>query len=258
MQPQVNFKRYEKKYKLNARQMADIMPVIEEHMQLDQFGKHLICNIYFDTPDFELIRASIEKPKYKEKVRLRSYGVPGKEDMVFLELKKKFDKIVYKRRTSMTMEQAIEYLYQGKELENMSQIQKELDFAIKKYDISPAVYLSYERCAYFGKEQPELRLTIDENIRCRQKDLDLRKGSFGTQLLEENTYLMEIKIPGSMPLWLSRLLSEYEVFPASFSKYGTYYKNYILPQKSFGEAAVLPDETAKIYNNQMINRRAIC
>ncbi|MBO5372289.1 MAG: polyphosphate polymerase domain-containing protein [Lachnospiraceae bacterium] len=251
MQPQDTFKRYEKKYLLNAEKMQKLLPIIEEHMQLDEYGKHTICNIYLDTENFALIRESIEKPVYKEKLRLRSYGVPTDSDTVFLELKKKFDGIVYKRRIAMPLKQAMDYLYEGKELEQKGQIPKELDYAIQKYKVHPAVYLSYERRAYYGKEQADLRITFDENILCREEKLDLREGSFGTPLLEESESIMEIKIPGTMPLWLSKALSENEIFPFSYSKYGTYYKKYIIPQMLYNTKT----NTALWYKNY---RRVLC
>lgn len=236
MIPQETFKRYEKKYLLNEAQMQEFFPILNEYMVLDEYGRHTIYNIYFDTDDFELVRTSIEKPAYKEKLRLRSYGVPTDNDTVFLELKKKFDGIVYKRRIPIPMMSAISYLYDGKKLGSQGQIQSELEYAIEKYGLKPAVYLSYERMAYFGKEQNDLRITFDENILCRKEQLDLREGSFGMPLLGQGEKLMEIKIPETMPLWLAHALSECGIFPISFSKYGTYYKQYIIPQMSFGRS----------------------
>lgn len=260
MQPQETFERYEKKYLLNAQQKEKLLPVIEAYMQLDEYGRHTICNIYFDTDNFELIRSSIEKPVYKEKVRLRSYGIPTEEDTVFLELKKKFDGIVYKRRVPMSLRQATAYLYRGEEPEQKGQIQKELDFTVQKYQLKPKVYLSYERMAYFGKEQSDLRITFDENILCRAENLDLREGSFGEPLLEEAQQLMEIKIPGTMPLWLSRALSENQIFPFSYSKYGTYYKRHILPEMSFGSVALQNVGSRENRNrkNHFNHRRVTC
>lgn len=258
MQTQETFKRYEKKYLLNSEQIQNLMSVMDKYMTLDQYGKHTICNIYFDTENFELIRASIEKPTYKEKVRLRSYGVPGNEDNVFLELKKKYDKVVYKRRAQMQMWQAKQYLYEGEKPQKMGQIQKELDFVLDKYHLSPAVYLSYERRAFFGKEQKDLRITLDENILCRQEKLDLREGSFGTSILEEGQVLMEIKIPGSMPLWLSHALAENKIYPISFSKYGTYYKKHILPQMSFAGNLEFSHYQEKNKQRQIKHRSVTC
>lgn len=253
MQPQETFQRYEKKYLLNATQYEKLLPLIEEHMLLDQYGKHLICNIYFDTDNFDLIRTSVEKPVYKEKFRLRSYGVPSDEDTVFLELKKKYDGIVYKRRVPMLLNEATEYLYHGNKPGNMGQIHKELDFTVQKYKLQPAVYLSYERMAYYGKEQADLRVTFDCNITARRELLDLQKGSFGTSLIKESEYLMELKIPESIPLWLSRALSENSIFPVSFSKYGTYYTRYIIPKMSFHTIS-----GNSLCKKEMIHRRAVC
>lgn len=225
------FQRYEKKYILNPRQLEAIDTYLQKEMEMDQYGKHMICNIYFDTKDYEVIRSSIEKPAYKEKLRLRSYGIPKPGDQVFLELKKKYQGIVYKRRVPMTLKTAEEYLYRGNYPKENSQILREVDFAFKRNRIVPGAYLSYERIALFGKEDENLRITFDNNILCRQTSLYLEKGSYGVPLFTSGETLMEIKIPGSMPLWMSRLLSELEIFPVSFSKYGTFYKEYMMGAK---------------------------
>lgn len=222
------FKRYEKKYILTQNQFHGLMITLNQSMTMDQYGKHKICNIYYDTLDYELIRTSLEKPEYKEKVRLRSYGVPTEEDTVFLELKKKFDGVVYKRRAAMTLREADTYLKEQVRPKQDSQILRELDYTIQRYDLKPAIYLSYDRIAYYGNENPELRVTFDTNIRGRSFALDLSQGSFGTNVLDKDLVLMEVKIPGAMPVWMSGLFSRLNIFPVSFSKYGTYYKKYIL------------------------------
>lgn len=224
------FKRYEKKYSLTQAQFHQLMGYLNQSMTMDHYGKHKICNVYYDTLDYELIRTSLEKPEYKEKVRLRSYGVPSGEDTVFLELKKKFDGVVYKRRASMTLSEAEAYLGERiKPLED-SQILHELDYAIRRYDLKPAVYLSYDRIAYYGNETPELRVTFDTNITGRSFALDLSQGSFGSSVMEKGMVLMEVKIPGAIPVWMSRVFSNLDIFPITFSKYGAYYKRYILKQ----------------------------
>lgn len=224
------FKRYEKKYMLTREQYNQLMSSLITKMCPDSYGKHTICNIYFDTPDYQLIRTSLEKPVYKEKIRLRSYGVPKEEDTVFLELKKKYDGVVYKRRVPMTLREARNYLYKGIRPEKDSQILREIDYAYQFYQAKPMVYLAYERIAFYGKENPDLRVTFDMNIRARRTDPDLARGTYGTLLLDEGKMLMEVKIPGAMPVWMSELFSELKIYPISFSKYGTYYKNYILPE----------------------------
>ena len=226
MAAQTVFKRYEKKYLLTREQEAEFLKRISGRMALDKYGECTICNIYFDTPDFDLIRNSIEKPIYKEKLRLRTYGVPTNGDhKAFVEIKKKFDGIVYKRRAEMTLKEAEDYLYNGIHPDIDTQIIRELDWFLKTNPVQPAVYLAYDRRAYAGIQEPEFRLTLDRNIRARQKQLHLADGSVGERVIPEDMTLMEIKIPGAMPFWMSRILSDMGVFPVSISKYGEYYKH---------------------------------
>ncbi|MGI6269777.1 MAG: polyphosphate polymerase domain-containing protein [Candidatus Howiella sp.] len=219
------FERYEKKYLLYADQYRALRPALEPHMQPDIYGRTTICNIYFDTPDHRIIRRSLEKPVYKEKLRLRSYGVPGKQDRVFIELKKKYRGIVYKRRTDMRLAQAEDYLYRGGAPGNPTQITREIDWFLHSYPgIKPAMYLSYDRIALAGRESRDLRVTFDSRILWRGEELSLSCGPYGRLLLPADCHLMEVKIPGAMPLWMARLFSELEIYPVSFSKYGGAYR----------------------------------
>lgn len=218
------FQRYEKKYLLTREQYGALMDRVGRRLILDQYGLHTICNIYFDTEDYELIRTSIEKPDYKEKLRLRSYGVPKSCSPVFIEIKKKYEGIVYKRRIGMSLDSAEKYLYEGIIPKEHSQILEEIQWFVSFYHPKPSVYLAYDRRAYFGRDMEEFRVTFDENIRYREERLYLSEGDWGTGLLPENRVLMEVKIPGSMPFWFGRILSELDIFPISFSKYGAYYK----------------------------------
>ena len=222
------FKRYEKKYILEEQQYLALMSRLVTKMTADDYGLHTISNIYFDTEDYELIRTSIEKPEYKEKLRLRCYGKAEEDGSVFVELKKKLDGVVYKRRVEMKLTDARKYLYYGIYPERDNQILREIDYTAGRYNLKPAASISYDRLAFFGKEDGELRVTFDHNIRCRNHTLDLSKGPFGTQLLEPGQMLMEVKIPGAMPMWMSRLFAELMIYPVSYSKYGTYYKEYLL------------------------------
>ena len=197
-------------------------------MQVDQYGLHTICNIYYDTPDDLLIRRSLEHPVYKEKLRLRSYGIPGPDSPVFLEIKKKYDNIVNKRRVQMTLEEAYRYVEQGRRPEPDCQILREIDFFLQTHEVSPKAFIACEREAWVDREEPELRITFDRNLRWRDTDLHLSSGSGGEPLLPDGEVLMEIKIPGAAPLWLAHLLSELEIFPTSFSKYGTCYRQDLL------------------------------
>ena len=228
---QHSFQRYEKKYLLTIQQQTALLEGMKKYMKPDIYEKTTNCNIYYDTDTWELISKSIEKPVYKEKLRVRSYGVPKTGDKVFIEIKKKFDGIVYKRRTTMASEFSEAYLAGDKNLSPGDQIGKEIEWFQKHYQAKPKVYIAYDRTSYAGIEDPELRITFDRNIRFRDYALDLRAGDFGETMLPEGMVLMEIKIPGTAPLWLAHLLSKLEIRSSSFSKYGYYYKNYVLNKK---------------------------
>lgn len=218
------FKRYEKKYLLNGDQYGKFWEVVNQYMQVDEYGESMICNLYFDTPDYELIRTSIEKPVYKEKLRLRSYGVPKKEDTVFLEIKKKFKGIVYKRRIALSLQEAEECLKRGTVSEDKGQIAREINYFLEKYQPVPRVYLAYDRIALFGKEDADLRMTFDFRVRSRKDNLFLEAGDAGELLLPEDNVILEVKVKDAYPMWLIQALEEFQIYPCSFSKYGNVYK----------------------------------
>lgn len=228
------FNRVEKKYRLSDAQHRLLLERLRPYMNEDKFCKHgrfySITNLYFDTWDDLLIRRSIEKPVYKEKIRLRSYGVPRMEDKVYLEIKKKYKGIVNKRRTVLRLVEAYEFLLEGKvpkEREYVNyQVLKELEYIMKLYEPEPKLYLAYDRLALHGKEDKELRVTFDKNVRGRREALRLEAGDQGEQIIASDEWIMEIKTLGGMPVWLSELLSEFQIYTQSFSKYGTEYANY--------------------------------
>ena len=216
------FKRVEKKYMLTQEQYEYLVEAIAPYMSVDKYGETEIRNIYFDNSDDELIETSLQKPTYKEKLRLRSYGVPGEDSTVFFEIKKKYKGIVYKRRISMKLREAYDYIQTGELPENLvGNIPVEIDYMVKRYRLFPKAYISYKRIAYAGINSPDLRITFDRDITSRYDDVRLESCAEGHKVLPEKTYLMEIKIPGAMPLWLAHVLSEKNIFPHSFSKFGT-------------------------------------
>lgn len=220
------FERYEKKYLLSPAACDALCARLTPYITPDAYGAYTVCNLYFDTPDYRLIRASIEGPAYKEKLRLRSYGVPDTDAPVFLELKKKYAGVVYKRRITAPLGAV-----KAGELSD-SQILREIGWFMRMYqNPTPRVYIAYDRQAFCGVEEPGLRLTFDRNIRWRQSALELSKGTWGNPLLARGEVLLEIKIPGAMPVWLCRMLSDLEIYPTSFSKYGMCYKNCLIRQK---------------------------
>lgn len=226
---QNTFKRHELKYLLTPEQKQRIMARMAPYMKPDQYGRTVIRNLYFDTDNYRLIRHSIEKPVYKEKLRLRSYRQVTPEVPVFVELKKKFKGIVYKRRIALPQHQAISWL-SGMLSAPSCQIAEEIDYFRRYYgDLHPTVFLSYEREAWYSLDGSDFRVTFDDNILCRQQDLSLEAGVWGTSILPEGKVLMELKTSGSIPLWMTRFLTEESIYKTSFSKYGTAYEKLIFP-----------------------------
>lgn len=229
------FNRYEHKYLLGRKTYEKMLAVMDEHMELDahnqNYEPYTIANIYYDTDDDYLIRKSLSKPVYKEKLRLRAYGIPDMDDKVYLEVKKKFRGIVNKRRTTLKLAEAYDFARTGKEPEIKDYMNKqvvdEIAYFLSTYDLSPKLYLAYDRIAYFEKDNPDLRISFDCNIRSRRYDVQLENGDYGEKLLGDDVYLMEIKTSRAVPLWLTRALTKYGIKRRSFSKYGTEYKQMI-------------------------------
>lgn len=233
MSYQSNFKRYEIKYLMEKKQKERLDVLIREYMTTNEFSFSTIRNIYFDTPDYRLIRTSIEKPSYKEKLRMRSYQQLTETDKAFLEIKKKFEKVVYKRRISIPEDLGVQWVCQHQVCPDSSQIGKEIHYFCQYYqNLQPAVFLSYDREAYAGKEDSEFRITFDTEIKARKEELTLSSAPSGTRLIPEDKVLMEVKTTGGLPLWLVRFLTEEKLYKTSFSKYGTAYKNMIYPECS--------------------------
>lgn len=234
------FNRYEKKFLINEEKYKILTEKFSERMELDAYneknGFYTICNLYYDTPSNELIKKSLAKPVYKEKLRLRSYGIPNIETKAYLEIKKKYKGVVNKRRTSMTIEDAYDFVSTGSIPEEKSyhnhQVMKEINFFLTRYELKPSVYIAYDRKAFLDDD---LRITFDTNIRTRRYNLALELGDYGEQLLEEGQWLMEIKVHGAYPLWLTEILSDLEVFPTSFSKYGREYLKQLTNTKLKGD-----------------------
>lgn len=232
---QAVFKRHELKYLLSDWQRAMLEQGLQEYMQPDVYGQSTICSLYCDTPDYRLIRESVQKPVYKEKLRLRSYGQTAPEGEVFLELKKKYAGIVYKRRIRLPQPEAMAFLTQGAPLPGDDQISRELTWFRDFYGtLQPAVYLCYDRTAYTGLLDPSLRLTLDRSIRWRTTQLRLDARPGGQALLEPGQNLLEIKTADAMPMWLVHLLNACQLRQCSFSKYGGAYA--LLLQESLKES----------------------
>ena len=234
---QYSFQRYEKKYFLTPVQQTHLLSQMQPYLKSDDYGNYTICSLYYDTDDWRLVRASMEKPVYKEKLRVRSYGVPKEDGEVFVELKKKYDGIVYKRRIAMEAYRTEPFLYGLEPGHRYGQIGREISWFQKVYQATPKIFIAYDRTAFAGIDDPNLRITFDTNLRWRDTGLDLCLGDHGQPLLDTDQVLMEIKMPGACPLWLSHLLSEEGIFPTSFSKYGTCYRKHLLKASKINKEA---------------------
>ncbi len=230
---QTIFKRYELKYMLTLEQKEKILRAMEPYMELDRYGRSTIRNLYYDTDTYRLIRHSIEKPVYKEKLRVRSYTSAKPDSTVFVELKKKYKGIVYKRRVSLPYEEAMDWLARRRHCHLDTQITREIDYFLEYYqNLHPVVYLSYAREAYYERNGGDFRVTFDDTILSDWNNLSLTEEPSGTPLLEEGKVLMELKCSGGLPLWMTEVLTREKIYKTSYSKYGTAYQKTILQNKN--------------------------
>ncbi len=255
------FARKEIKFLLDMEQYKELVAEIHKYMEPDKYcvggREYGIYNIYYDTPDDYLIRESLSKPYYKEKIRLRSYYSPASPDsLVFLEIKKKIGGIVTKRRVSMTLAESAEYLATRKKPVSKKyitgQVFAELDAFLDHYPIQPKQYISYQREAFFGKDNSEFRLTFDRKITERRYDLGLDYASYGNQIIGADQRLMEVKVGDAMPEWIVRKLSELGIYKTSFSKYGRAYANFV--QEQAANSHIYISGISVVKNNIIMNR----
>jgi SPX domain protein involved in polyphosphate accumulation len=229
------FNRYERKYIVTSTQKKDMIDFLKNHLVFDAYSldsaAYTIYSIYFDTHDFSIIRNSIGKPTYKDKLRLRSYIFPiHDDDLVFLEIKKKFEGRVNKRRVFLTYKQAMDYINLGVKPVFTSyldqQIFSEIDYFVTIHKAKPGAFISYKRIAMVSQED-DLRITFDSEILFRNQNVTLEKSGGQPILNPPDLYLMEVKSSDNFPFWLARKLSEFELYSQSFSKYGKSYQQYL-------------------------------
>lgn len=231
------FERFETKYLLTPRQYEGLRKALAPHTAVDSYGLHTIISVYYDTPDYRIIGHCLEKPKFREKLRLRSYGVPKPWQPTFLELKKKFAGITYKRRLELSLHQAEHYLDGQIQAGDSNQILGEIDWFISQYeDLGPQVLISYDRLALTVDKVPDLRITFDSNITWRDYDLSPSLGVYGESILAPGQRVMEIKTMDALLYWLSQILSELRIYPTSFSKYGTVFREHLAQKEAISYA----------------------
>ncbi len=215
------FRRREVKYILTPEKYTELLTSLQNDLEKDRFYKGTNCSVYFDNEKHYLAVHTLEKPLYKEKFRVRSYNVPKSlDDTVYLEIKKKFDGLGNKRRIAIKLKDFYHYLETGQLATNNPQIQSELDYCFKLYNLKPSLYLAYDRLSYCGKNDPDFRVTFDHNVRSRTTDLRLESGDHGEKYFQNNEIVMEVKAQESFPLWFVRTLSQLKIYPTSFTKFG--------------------------------------
>lgn len=227
MKDQYTFQRYEIKYLVTDEIKSKLIEMLTELVTEDPHGKSTISSLYLDTPDHLLIRNSIDGKAYKEKLRLRSYGIASENDKVFLEIKKKYKSVVYKRRESMKLNEAMEYIQTGRAFVS-GQIMREIDYAFSYYNFpKPFIQISYDREAFYWKDNTDIRLTFDRSIRYRTNEISLSTDNFGKTILPKGQNVLEIKTAGAIPLVLAHTLDRLGIFPRSFSKYKRSYFDFL-------------------------------
>ncbi len=233
------FNRYEQKYMLRKDQADIIKKEIKDYVAQDKYSinsYYTICNIYYDTANDDIIKNSVSKPNFKEKLRLRCYGNASDEDIVYLEIKKKLNGFVNKRRTDITIKEAHNLIFNKvmpvKQPYHNTQILNEIYYYVQNKNLIPKIALSYDREAYFDKENPDFRITFDNNITSRRQDVYIgRNEDVDTSIIEDDMIIMELKTSTSIPLWMTRILSKHKLFSKSFSKYGSEFYDYLIANR---------------------------
>lgn len=230
------FERIEKKFRIRPDQYEALLPTLAANTVADAFGETTVCSVYYDTPDFLLIRRSVERPKFKEKLRLRSYGFPDENQPVFVELKRKLNGIGYKRRIRVPLSEA-KKLLSGTEIAcTEPQIMREILEFVRRYAPSPRVFLTYRRYALYEKDNPDFRITVDRDLRFRtERAGDPDDFNLSPVLKDDRTVLLEIKSTGGIPRWLTERMSALGIYQAPFSKVGYCFTEHIAGKTKFSE-----------------------
>ncbi len=224
------FKRKEQKYLITLDQYSLLLEQIMPYMRSDKFGvdgRYIVSSLYFDSDDHNIYFETKNKLTFRQKLRLRTYNETGIDETAFFEVKQKHNNVVNKRRMLLPLEEAYHYLEKGdkKHLKDFHtsnlQVLREIDHFRTLYKLKPEMVVSYERHALHGIDNPDLRITFDFNLRCRNDDLLLEHGSDGEQFIDNNLIVLEVKVNDSVPLWLTRILQALQCEQRSASKYCT-------------------------------------
>ncbi|CAM4222648.1 VTC domain [Lederbergia lenta] len=224
------FSRREQKYLITREQYEQIVKEIALYMRPDKYGrdgKYTVTSLYFDNQDHQIYFETKNKLKYRQKLRLRVYDKTNREGIAFFEVKQKHKNVVNKRRMTMPLSEAYRYLEEGSEQGLSSyqtsnpQVLREIDHFIRFYQLEPEMVVSYDRHAFHGVNDPELRITFDLELRCRNEELSIEAGPYGEHFIDPSYVVLEVKVNDSVPLWLARILQNLDCEQKSASKFCT-------------------------------------
>lgn len=224
------FERVEHKYLLSKSQANKLYSYIRDYIQDDIYPQYSLHNIYLDSSNYTMISRSIEGPQYKEKLRIRSYGDPDDSGFIYVEMKKKYAGIVYKRRIQIKENELNDFFNGSLKIDN--QILHEIEYMEQIYHPQPKIFIGYDRRAFSGKYENDVRITFDTNIRYRLDHLSLHDDYPDTYLLHDDQCLLEVKVMDRYPLWLTHALTSMHLTRTSFSKYGTIYTNILREERN--------------------------
>ena len=237
------FHRFEKKFILTHEQYAEIAQTLCARMKIDDNNKsgdmYHVRSLYYDTPHNSLISEALSTPRYKEKVRLRAYGKPQRDDIVFVEIKKKVNGVGSKRRIELPLNDAYMFLDCGRlpcsYEDDKAQVMREIYAILSRngMNLRPSALISYSRLALDGLEDKGLRITFDSDLRGQTHDLLLESEDRGTPIIDSEHVVMEVKAPAALPLWLTRQLSHRQTFARKFSKYRAIYQKTLKTEVSY-------------------------
>ena len=217
------FRRREKKFLLDQTQYQHFLEQTSPFLKRAEYFESVIQSVYYDTQTDALIRRSIERPLYKEKLRVRKYLGTENDPLVYIELKKKFEGIGYKRRALADWNELNEKGLSGCSY-SCEQIGKEIRQFAKVYpDLHPRMRIKTTRHSYVDKEDPDIRITFDFNVTYSDEDLNILEFNEGKELLPDGTVILEVKVPENLPLRYTKILTGEKIYRRPFSKYGTAY-----------------------------------
>lgn len=230
------FNRYELKYIVNKALYKELLQALQGHVFMDkhgdQDGYYMVMNLYYDTADHLFFNETVNRQQFRQKLRLRGYNHINRDSNVFLEIKKKYRGVVYKRRTLLKLPEAYAFLADTLSKKDYSlydasntQILGEVDFLKQFYQLEPKVIVSYDRQAFQGIHEEDLRVTFDRNLLKRETDLRIESRSDGELFMDPSLYVLEVKVNDRIPLWLSHILNDFQCWRQGYSKYTSSYNS---------------------------------